>query len=169
MPYNKISNPSNMEDLKSKSKAELVKLCKERNIKGYSGKKKDDIVSLLKKTILENKRDKGQFYTTRYSYILEGFDIPQNITNIIEPFAGKGDLIEWIKKTGYDNNIEAYDIEPKKEFIEQRDTLINAFRIFGSPSICLAAVRQNGGALEFVPKELKRDVYRLSETDEGDV
>ena len=54
MPYNKISNPSNMEDLKSKSKSELVKFCKERNIKGYSGKNKDDIVSLLKKTILEN-------------------------------------------------------------------------------------------------------------------
>ncbi len=31
----------------SKSKDELIRLCKERNIKGYSGKKKDDIINLL--------------------------------------------------------------------------------------------------------------------------
>lgn len=31
----------------SKTKDELIRLCKERNIKGYSGKKKDDIINLL--------------------------------------------------------------------------------------------------------------------------
>lgn len=36
----------------SKSREELILICKERNIKGYSGKKKDDIVKLL--TSLEN-------------------------------------------------------------------------------------------------------------------
>jgi hypothetical protein len=50
--------------------------------------------------------------------------IPNDIKNIIEPFAGNGDLIKFIKDTDlYD--IEYYDIEPKKDFIIKRDTLNN--------------------------------------------
>lgn len=59
----------------------------------------------------------GQFYTVNHEYILKGFDKPDGL--IIEPFAGKGDLIDWIGKEG----VEAYDIEPKRGDIIQRDTL----------------------------------------------
>ena len=66
-----------------------------------------------------NKKRYGQFYTTNYDYILEGFDKPS--CKIVEPFAGKGDLLEWV---GH-KNWEAYDIDPKRSDILKRDTLIN--------------------------------------------
>ena len=37
-----------------KSKDELIALCKERKIKGYSGKKKEDIIALLTPVIAES-------------------------------------------------------------------------------------------------------------------
>jgi hypothetical protein len=71
---------------------------------------------------MSNKKIRGQFYTTNYEYILEGLpQPPSNIRCIIEPFAGKGDLLNWIKA---DLPIEAYDIEPKRSDIITRDTLL---------------------------------------------
>ena len=72
---------------------------------------------------ISDKKNKGQFYTTNASYILEGFSIPskEEIECIIEPFAGKGDLIKWIDST---YKIEAYDIDPKHKDVVKRDTLI---------------------------------------------
>lgn len=69
-----------------------------------------------------NKRLLGQFYTTNYAYILQNMRIPEGIHIIIEPFAGNGDLLNFIEKDNY--NIECYDIEPKKDFIVKRDTLL---------------------------------------------
>jgi hypothetical protein len=69
------------------------------------------------------KKERGQFYTTHQEYILTGIKIPPHIKNIIEPFAGDGDLINFIKKDNIPYNIECYDIDPKKEFIVQRDTI----------------------------------------------
>jgi len=73
--------------------------------------------------IKKNKKLLGQFYTTNHEYILQGIKIPENIINIIEPFAGNGDLIEFIEKDNIKYNIEYYDIEPKKDFIIGRDTI----------------------------------------------
>ena len=123
----------------NKTKDELIALCKERKIKGYSGKKKDDIIEMLlgtegssvadpRPSVAEkksNKKNRGQFYTTNSSYILDGFELPEDIGCVIEPFAGKGDLIDWVKNKGYNGKIEAYDIEPKNEGIIKRDTLMN--------------------------------------------
>lgn len=69
-------------------------------------------------------RGVGQFYTTNCDYILDGFKIPK-VCKIIEPFAGQGDLIKWIRKSGYLGEILAYDINPKKLDIEKRDTVKN--------------------------------------------
>ena len=72
-----------------------------------------------------NKKSLGQFYTTNYEYILQGFEIPNGIRNIIEPFAGNGDLINFknLSESKKKYNIECYDIEPKKKYIVKRDTL----------------------------------------------
>jgi hypothetical protein len=51
--------------------------------------------------------------------------IPDDIENIIEPFTGNGDLINFINKYNKKYNIEYYDIEPKKDFIIKKDTLNN--------------------------------------------
>lgn len=79
---------------------------------------------MISKKKISNKKLYGQFMTTNYEYILKNMYIPDNVKNIIEPFAGNCDLIKFIKdKTLY--NIEYYDIEAKKDFIIHRDTLNN--------------------------------------------
>ena len=79
---------------------------------------------MISKKKISNKKLYGQFMTTNYEYILKNMFIPDNVKNIIEPFAGNCDLIKFIKdKTLY--NIEYYDIEAKKDFITHRDTLNN--------------------------------------------
>lgn len=68
-----------------------------------------------------NKKKRGQFYTTNYEYILEGLpQPPATVERIVEPFAGKGDLLKWVVSNC---PIEAYDIEPKHSSVQQRDTL----------------------------------------------
>jgi hypothetical protein len=71
---------------------------------------------------MKSKSKLGQFYTTNYRYILQSFTIPEG-TTVIEPFAGNGDLLEFVDITK--NTVECYDIDPKKESIMRRDTLMN--------------------------------------------
>lgn len=81
---------------------------------------------VVNNTNKKNKQKLGQFYTTNHAYILQNMIIPNNIENIIEPFAGEGHLIDFIKcNTIVSYNIECYDIEPKKDFIIERDTITN--------------------------------------------
>ena len=84
-------------------------------------------VNSKKKNI--NKQILGQFYTTHHEYILQNMKIPYSITNIIEPFTGNGDLINFIEKQQVNNNvnysIECYDIEPTKNYIIKQDTIKN--------------------------------------------
>ena len=74
-------------------------------------------------SIQDHKHKFGQFYTTNYTYILQNLFIPKNITTIIEPFTGNGDLLNFFDKKKY--NLECYDIEPQKKFVVQRDTIKN--------------------------------------------
>jgi hypothetical protein len=71
---------------------------------------------------MSTKSTLGQFYTTNYEYILKDMVIPHHINKIVEPFAGNGDLIQFIKSQG-DYEIECYDIDPKQDYITWRDTL----------------------------------------------
>ena len=68
-------------------------------------------------------KELGQFYTTNSNYILSGMEINAD-NNFIEPFVGNGDLITWLNNKGVDN-VETYDIDPKIECNEIRDTLLN--------------------------------------------
>ena len=70
---------------------------------------------------MNKKQTLGQFYTTHYEYILQGFSVPNHINHIIEPFAVNVDLLKFIENKKY--SIECYDIEPKQDFITTRDTL----------------------------------------------
>jgi len=79
---------------------------------------------MASKKNISTKKLYGQFMTTNYEYILKNMFIPDNVKNIIEPFAGNCDLIKFIKNKDL-YNIEYYDIEPKKDFIIHRDTLNN--------------------------------------------
>ena len=71
---------------------------------------------------MEHKRTLGQYFTTNHQYILSGMKIPDNVVNIIEPFAGEEHLLNFITdKSRY--NIECLDIDPKKEHIIRQDTI----------------------------------------------
>ena len=75
---------------------------------------------------LEHKQKKGQFYTVRSSYVLDTISGPPLDSRcVIEPFAGKGDLLDWLRRNHCLLPIEAYDIEPKRNDIVRRDTLLD--------------------------------------------
>jgi hypothetical protein len=76
---------------------------------------------------MTSKQNLGQYYTTNYGYILQSLNIPIDIKHIVEPFAGQGDLIKFIKERSYTNDIECFDIDPKSDKYEiiQRDTLLS--------------------------------------------
>jgi hypothetical protein len=79
-----------------------------------------------KNSTIMNKKAKGQFYTTNSDYILEGIQIPEDVENIVEPFAGEGDLLTWLEnQSTFVGEVESYDIEPKRQGIIKRDTLLN--------------------------------------------
>lgn len=68
----------------------------------------------------------GQFYTTNCSYILANLKGPPSDARcVIEPFAGKGDLLLWVAPQLSTLTLEAYDIDPKCSAASQRDTLRN--------------------------------------------
>ena len=88
----------------------------------------------------EGKKMKGQFYTVNSSYILDGLSMPPKTARcVIEPFAGKGDLLEWLVKNGNTLPLELYDIDPKKEGVIQRDTLTNPPIYKDSPLLLVAS------------------------------
>jgi hypothetical protein len=71
-----------------------------------------------------NKKELGQFYTTNYDYILQNLFIPEYEKIIIEPFAGAGHLIEFVKSSKINEyTIETYDLDPCLDIITKRDTL----------------------------------------------
>ena len=70
-------------------------------------------------------KELGQFYTTNSNYILSDMEISVN-DNFIEPFVGNGDLTNWLNTKGV-SNVETYDIDPKIECNEVRDTLLILF------------------------------------------
>jgi len=72
---------------------------------------------------MNNKQKFGQFFTENYKYILQNFKIPNNIKNIIEPFVGNEDLLNFVDINKY--NIEKYDIDPQNKNIKKRDTILN--------------------------------------------
>jgi len=69
-----------------------------------------------------SKKQHGQYMTTNQGYILQNLHIPLGTTRIIEPFAGKKDLLNFIPDTSK-YEIEMFDIEPQSPDIVSRDTI----------------------------------------------
>ena len=46
---------------------------------------------------MSKKQILGQFNTTNYPYILQNLKIPEEISNIAEPFTGDGDLLNILR------------------------------------------------------------------------
>jgi len=69
------------------------------------------------------KKELAQFYTTKYAYIFQGLDIPMG-SRVIEPFSGTGQLCVWAATKGF-YDVETYDLDPKTERAETRDSILN--------------------------------------------
>ena len=54
---------------------------------------------------MSQKQKLGQFYTTNYEYILQNLKIPEYVKVVVEPFAGEGDLINFIQNENIKNEI----------------------------------------------------------------
>ena len=85
----------------------------------------EDIIIATMKKQTNKKKILGQFFTTNQDYILHNIKIPSNIKNIIEPFTGNGDLLNFINKHNIEYNIECFDIDPKKDSVIKKDTIKN--------------------------------------------
>jgi len=74
----------------------------------------------------------GQFMTTNSEYIFRGMTIPRFKGRFIEPFAGNGDLVDFLVAHKVNRSrIDCYDIEPKHKYIQRRDSLMNPFDYTG--------------------------------------
>jgi hypothetical protein len=85
---------------------------------------------------MNEKKEKGKFYTTNYKYIFSGLSLScfslKNF-NIVEPFVGQGSLIEFIQNDPEYKNVEKFDIDENLktlnlhllEGLEIRNTLDN--------------------------------------------
>ncbi len=107
-----------------------------------------------------NKKKLGQFFTTNYKYILSDLCIPHKIKKIIEPFCGNGDLLNFFDKNKY--TLECYDIEPKHNYIIERDTIeappnySNSFIITNPPYLS----RNKSNNKEMYDKNDVNDLYK---------
>jgi hypothetical protein len=79
---------------------------------------------------MSEKRAKGQYFTFKNPFNNQAFkdwgekcDIKNS--KILEPFAGKNSLIEMLEEMNLCQNFAAFDIEPKNQKVEIRDTLKN--------------------------------------------
>jgi len=68
------------------------------------------------------KKQLGQFFTKNSDYILNGLEKFVRNREIIDPFAGNGDLIVWAKKFGA-KMAKGYDID--KKYIDRKNILYN--------------------------------------------
>jgi DNA adenine methylase len=100
-----------MSDYSSKSRAELIKLCKERNIKGYSTKKKEELITLLTPSLTQEQDEivkpplkwvggKTQILTK----VLATF--PDEIQDYYEPFLGGGSVLLGLLSKRKENKIK---------------------------------------------------------------
>jgi hypothetical protein len=106
-----------------------------------------------------NKQKLGQFYTTNYKHILQNMHIPNDICKIIEPFAGNGDLLNFIEK---DIEVIQYDIDPKNKETIKQDTLLfppnldNSFVLTNPPYLA----RNKSTDKVLFDKYLVNDLYK---------
>ena len=79
---------------------------------------------------MSTKKKLGQFFTTNYSYIMDGMNQPPSSTIVIEPFVGDRDILNFLYST---YKIECYDIEPRNASVIKRYTLANPPFVINPP------------------------------------
>lgn len=151
-------------DFSTKTRKELLEICKEMNIKGYSNKKRDEIVQLIQEN-LPQKQDTGKFRTNMKDQFYTDENVAKSCIETIlrlapftseyvwvEPSAGSGSFLhnlpQRFEKIGL-------DVEPKAEDICKQDYLTwnippkeKDIIVFGNPPFG----RQSSLAKSFISK-----------------
>lgn len=171
-------------DYTAKTRNELVALCKEKKIKGYSGKKREEILGLLTLSLAQDtgkgrKNMKDQFYT-KVSVAKQCVDIllatvPNARTYTwIEPSAGSGAFLQCVPGSAESIGL---DIDPKSADILQADFLTwsppaeRQYLIFGNPpfgrqaSLAKAFLRRSCQMAEVIAYILPRSFMKPSMTN----
>jgi len=148
----------------SKTRDELIILCKDKGIKGYSGKKKEDILMLINNNEKSEKQDTGKFRTNMKDQFYTDENVAKScIKDIltllphtseylwVEPSAGNGAFLNNISSSYEKIGI---DLEPKTNDIIKQDYLTwyppkdKDIIIFGNPPFG----RQSSLAKSFISK-----------------
>lgn len=148
-------------DESNMTRDELIDLCKEKGIKGYSGKKREDIIALI-----NNSQDTGKFRTNMkdqfYTEVNVAKSCIQSIIDLlpctstylwVEPSAGNGSFLHNIPSSFEKIGI---DLDPKAENILKQDYLqwippVRDIIVFGNPPFG----RQSSLAKSFIVKSCK--------------
>jgi hypothetical protein len=120
-------------DYSRKTREELIAICKEKNIKKYSGKKRDVILQLVTSHVTQEKQDTGKFRINMKDQFYTKNSIAKScIQSIIklcpfvcdylwvEPSAGNGSFLNNIPNSFQKVGI---DLEPKAKNIVKQDYL----------------------------------------------
>jgi hypothetical protein len=155
---------SNQMDYSKKTREELIAICKEKSIKGYSGKKRDDILQIVNRHTASQKQDTGKFRTNMKDQFYTDERVAKccikNITDIlpqtskyvwVEPSAGNGAFLHNIppsyEKIGLDLEPKAKDII-KQDYLKWSPPKGKDIIIFGNPPFG----RQSSLAKSFISK-----------------
>ena len=155
---------SNQMDYSTKTREELIALCKEKKIKGYSGKKRDDILRLITQYEATEKQDTGKFRTNMKDQFYTNESVAKSCINQIttllphtnkyvwvEPSAGNGAFLHNIsssyEKIGLDLEPKAKDIL-KQDYLKWSPPKDKDIIIFGNPPFG----RQSSLAKSFISK-----------------
>jgi len=149
-------------DNSKKTIAQLRTLCREKNIKGFSGKKKDEILallssnsqthtkpySLLSKTLTQQiskeiKKNEGIYFTPK-SIIQKNIEVVlphlSNVKNVLEPSCGSCEFIQQldsvlsnVKITGIEKNKLIFDAIQELKFQNSTETVLADFLTWDAP------------------------------------
>lgn len=120
-------------DYSEKTRKELITICKQKNIKGYSGMTRDAILQLVSGDTASQKQDTGKFRTNMKDQFYTNESVAklciQRIINVfpftkdylwIEPSAGNGSFLHNIPSSFRKIGL---DLEPKSNDIVKQDYL----------------------------------------------
>ena len=130
------------------SKKDLIALCKEKKIKGYTGKSKDELVKLLEETTISTKstpfkttqgplKSLGQYFTISNSLQQFVFDNVKNKNELLlEPSFGAGHLLKKFKEYNQDYPMHLYEIDTTvKPILEFNENQLVTYADFTSKKI----------------------------------
>lgn len=133
----------------TKTREELIVICKERGIKGYSGKRRDAILDIIYSHTKKQKQDTGKFRTNTKDQFYTKKEVASECVQCIldklpstkeflwvEPSAGNGSFLHSIppafEKIGLDIEPNSHDIQ-QQDYLQWTPPTDKNIIVFGNP------------------------------------